>query len=264
MLTYEKLKVTFLQILNIPGVRKYASAFVPDLVCSLSKCLYYFVWSFPFWEQFSVFLRVGSFVTSVYKVSWLEGCFAALSRFSSSMSKLSIKASSFRTWSTSAHLNEGIPISTGITVRSQVEGRRGVAFAVLIMVQRVLRSLYQSVSLRVLDGCKILLDVELVAPVLEGVVSELLSVIRYDLLCNGSFTFWEKFSRFLSLLGSFGYYLFTEMISWLEMVSGEKGVVSPLLVYDSMFALSTNPFSLRGCLTDSTNFLDVELCRTSP
>ncbi|GJU70630.1 hypothetical protein Tco_1262035 [Tanacetum coccineum] len=99
-------QVTFLQVLDVPGSRKYVSAFVPDFVCSLFKCLYHFIRSFPFWAQFFSFLRMAIFIASVYKVSWLE----ALSRFSSGMSRLSIKASSFWTWSTSAHLNEGNPI----------------------------------------------------------------------------------------------------------------------------------------------------------
>ncbi|GJU04820.1 hypothetical protein Tco_1121250 [Tanacetum coccineum] len=90
--------------------------------------------SFPLGTQHFAFFCIACFVAAIYEVSWLEDSstnfrvvvsfhlyfvfgFADYEFFppSSSMSRLSSKASSFCTWSTSVHLSEGIPISTGIT-----------------------------------------------------------------------------------------------------------------------------------------------------
>nr|GEY24856.1 hypothetical protein [Tanacetum cinerariifolium] len=60
-----KLKVTFLQIFNIPCLRKYVSAAVPHLICPFFECFHYFIRSFPFQTKLFVVLGMGGFVVAV-------------------------------------------------------------------------------------------------------------------------------------------------------------------------------------------------------
>ncbi|GJV72166.1 hypothetical protein Tco_1492161 [Tanacetum coccineum] len=118
-------------------------------------------------------------VTS-YGPSHLGPSFPPDSAWLASLLRLSFKASSFCTMSSSIVLKVGMPISAGITAFVPYVSENGVS-PLLDLIMDSVFSLHQAVSLRMLDESEALADTQLFTPILEWVISKLLSVVGYYL-----------------------------------------------------------------------------------